>query len=357
MMNTVCATWMMFFYTMPNHAGKILVGMGIMGAITAGGKVIDALYDPTIGYWSDNTMTRWGRRRPFIVGGAPLFFISFILIFHPFFAAGSTELILSVIALNTVFWLAFTTVMGPYNALLPEVALSSQKRVFLSTLLAAMMLLATGYQGMIFPLMFDKWGMGYFKAAATTGIIAFCLIMITVLVIKERIPSAGEKLAKSHEKHSFKEAFKWTFANKPFRIYIIASVFQYLGFSSIMAALPYIVKVLMNKPESFVSVVFAFVIPVFAISFVAVNFIAKKTGKVKLYKGCLLLLALLLPLLFFVGDPRIPISPVVAGIMLMNLLGFPLAGNMILPTAILADIIDYDEKITGRRREAIYFGM
>jgi GPH family glycoside/pentoside/hexuronide:cation symporter len=302
-------------------------------------------------------MTRWGRRRPFIVAGTPIFTISFILLFRPMLPAGSTGLAILTVFLISIFWLSFTTLMGPYNALMPEIAVTSKERVFLATLLAASMLFATGYQGILVPMMVDKWKWGYYNTALFTGILAFVCIMITAAVIKEKIPSHSERLAKAHEKYSIKDAFVWTFTNKPFLIYITASVFQYLGFSSLIAGIPFIVTSLMHKPVGFVSTVYMFNIPGFVISFVLVNMLAKKIGKVPIYKFCLLLLGLLLPLLYFVGDPRLPISPATAGICLMILLSFPIAGNMVLPTAILADIIDYDEKLTNRRREAIYFGM
>lgn len=375
LLSMVFTSWVLFFYTKPGESGKVLVSMGVMGAALVAGRVIDAFYDPTIGYWSDNTKTKLGRRRPFIIFGTPIYVVSFILLFYPLFPANSVALAVFTTLLVSVFWIAFTTVMGPYNALMPEIALSSKERVRISTLLAVMMLLATGYQGIAVPKLVDLYKTKYLAGAGIidlakasesviadatkyayahtgmiSGIAALVFIYITAFFIKEKAHVA-------HEKHSIKDAFVWTFKNKPFVIYIIASVFQYLGFSSLTAGIPFIVTGLMRKPESFVGTVYMYNIPSFVISFVLVNLIAKKTGKVSLYKFCLLLLAVFLPLLYFVGNTSLPISPVAAGIGLMVLLSFPIAGNMILPPAILADVIDYDEKLTGLRREAIYFGM
>jgi GPH family glycoside/pentoside/hexuronide:cation symporter len=41
----------------------------------------------------------------------------------------------------------------------------------------------------------------------------------------------------------------------------------------------------------------------------------------------------------------------------MALVGIPVSGIMVLPPALLADVIDYDETLTGRRREGIYYGV
>jgi GPH family glycoside/pentoside/hexuronide:cation symporter len=47
--------------------GMDVLWVGIIGAIP---RIFDAVSDPMLGYISDNTRTRWGRRRPFILVGA-----------------------------------------------------------------------------------------------------------------------------------------------------------------------------------------------------------------------------------------------------------------------------------------------
>ncbi len=53
--------------------------VGIIGAVP---RLIDAFTDPLIGYSSDNTRTRYGRRRPFILGGALIAGVLFMLLFQ-----------------------------------------------------------------------------------------------------------------------------------------------------------------------------------------------------------------------------------------------------------------------------------
>lgn len=43
--------------------------VGLIGSIP---RIFDAISDPMVGFWSDNTRSRWGRRRPFIFVGALL---------------------------------------------------------------------------------------------------------------------------------------------------------------------------------------------------------------------------------------------------------------------------------------------
>lgn len=65
--------------------------VGLIGAIP---RLIDAFSDPIIGHSSDNTRTRWGRRKPWIFFGAIVSGILFALMFHLY--KGRTE--------NFYFW-------------------------------------------------------------------------------------------------------------------------------------------------------------------------------------------------------------------------------------------------------------
>jgi glycoside/pentoside/hexuronide:cation symporter, GPH family len=60
--------------------GNISLGLQpfVLGAIMVVPRLWEALSDPIIGHVSDNTRTRWGRRRPFIVVGGLLVALSFV---------------------------------------------------------------------------------------------------------------------------------------------------------------------------------------------------------------------------------------------------------------------------------------
>ena len=59
--------------------GMDVLWVGIIGAVP---RIFDAISDPMMGYISDNTRTRWGRRRPYILGGAILAGIIFALMWQ-----------------------------------------------------------------------------------------------------------------------------------------------------------------------------------------------------------------------------------------------------------------------------------
>ncbi len=74
----VVATFLFFYYT-------ALLGLpgSLVGAATAVTLVIDAIADPLLGSISDNARSRWGRRAPFMLVGAPLVALGLGLVFSP----------------------------------------------------------------------------------------------------------------------------------------------------------------------------------------------------------------------------------------------------------------------------------
>ncbi len=57
------------------------VSAGLAGMIIMIGKVWDAITDPMVGFLSDRTKTKWGRRRPYMLVGAFPLFVTMILMF------------------------------------------------------------------------------------------------------------------------------------------------------------------------------------------------------------------------------------------------------------------------------------
>ncbi len=80
--NTACLAtiniYLMYFYT-----DVALLGVAWAGLAKGIGRVFDAVNDPIVGYLSDKTHTRWGRRRPWMAAAALPFALSFVLLFRP----------------------------------------------------------------------------------------------------------------------------------------------------------------------------------------------------------------------------------------------------------------------------------
>ena len=75
-------TWLLKRYR-PDPADtrwNVLASAGAFGLAMVVGRVMDAVADPLVGFWSDRVKTPWGRRKPFIFIGGPLLAVMFVLV-------------------------------------------------------------------------------------------------------------------------------------------------------------------------------------------------------------------------------------------------------------------------------------
>ena len=86
----------------------------------------------------------------------------------------------------------------------------------------------------------------------------------------------------------------------------------------------------------------------------AVNWLAGRFGKWNVFAGSLLASAVVMPGLMLIG-PWFPIPLMAQGIIWILLQSIAMSGITMLPQAFAAEITDYDEKLTGQRREGAYY--
>jgi Na+/melibiose symporter-like transporter len=143
-MSVMTAQWLTFFYLpAEDDTRPALVGAATFAALMLLGRIVDGVADPAIGFWSDRTRSRWGRRMPFIVIGTPALALSFLALWFP---PDDSITVANEIYLGAglaFYWLAFTVVVGPYYALLPEIAVSNHERVRLSSVMAVFVAIGT----------------------------------------------------------------------------------------------------------------------------------------------------------------------------------------------------------------------
>lgn len=116
-----------------------LVAMGVgtvwAGAIVAIGRVWDAVSDPIMGVLSDNTRTKWGRRRPYILFGSMLIIASFAFLFLPLPGAGEKTMKIIVYLFAYLFYNTLSTVIGiSYTSFSAELATTPRETTQVNTL-------------------------------------------------------------------------------------------------------------------------------------------------------------------------------------------------------------------------------
>lgn len=108
-------------YLLPYYAQEVGLGLALVGLIFMLGRIWDVVTDPLIGALSDRTRTRFGRRKPWIAAGGPLFILSTAAIFAPqLFGVKPGALWLG--AWLAVFYLGWTMIQIPLSAWAGEIS-------------------------------------------------------------------------------------------------------------------------------------------------------------------------------------------------------------------------------------------
>jgi glycoside/pentoside/hexuronide:cation symporter, GPH family len=114
---TVIATFLFFFYT-----AVLGLSGSLVGAAAAASLIADAIADPLLGSWSDNTRSLWGRRIPFMAIGGPVVALGLGLAFSP--PGGGSPLVLFIwlTAISVVLRFAISVFNVPFIALGAEIS-------------------------------------------------------------------------------------------------------------------------------------------------------------------------------------------------------------------------------------------
>ncbi|MGM0652824.1 MAG: MFS transporter [Bacillota bacterium] len=349
LIDRVLITWLFYYYiTSPLEGVEALMPPFAFGIIMFLGRAIDAVADPVIARWSDNHQGKMGRRMPFMLFSGVAYTFVFIALFYPPVAENSILNSIFLAVMLGLYFILFTAYVGPYLALLPELARTAKDRVDLATFRAVFMLLGVGTALIGSGILIGLLGFhGMVWVLAALGLVMLYLPML----IKEKDYAEAKPATLG-----LVEAVKTTFKNRAFVIYLIGNVTFWLGFNIITLNLPLYVTILLGGTEDDTSIYFGLAFVVALIFFPVVNILSKKIGLKAVMMFALVAFLVLLPLFYFLGQPMPGLTPEVFGYLLMGLAGLPLAVIFIVPDAIVAEVSDLEEKLSGQRREAMYFG-
>ncbi|MBI2913557.1 MAG: MFS transporter [Chloroflexi bacterium] len=368
--------WLIFFYAPPPDADIAeRVPILALGGLLTAARVLEALDDPIIGWWSDRTRSRWGRRIPFVVLATPFYAVFFVLVWTPPDSHETLRNAVYFFVMLQAFHLFSTLSGGPFESLLPEIARTPRDRVSIVTWQTAFGTLGAFIGFVASGVIIDMAG---FQAMALT---------MAVLALASRyIALAGAwrhtQLEVEPATVSAWQAVRATFRNDQFLFFLPTFILFNMAISMMTAALPYWTSAVLFRgfPEDIanlesgniatlqlfglemgiaggliVGLLTGAAIIVVLLALPVVYRLSLSRGKAWVYSAAMLLGALYLPFIAFMGF--LPgINPFSQALLFVAGMGLPMAAVFTFPNAIQADIIDYDEARTGFRREAVYYG-
>jgi glycoside/pentoside/hexuronide:cation symporter, GPH family len=345
-------------------AHKFITVPILLGIACFTGRAVDALANPVAGYLSDRSFGPRGRRVPFILRGGLPMVVFFMLLLFPISKHNTFNFFYAMICSSgmLLFW---TYSYAPYSALIPELACTNDDRVKLGTFFTVGAIIGTviafvGAGSIIdfFIARFTAAGhpryipYSYSIMGLCIGLLALLSIYATGFSIKEK-PCTKETSVKL----GFLESVIPALTNRLFVLYAISISSFWVGFKVLQTSINFICKYVFGKSDAYGSVVCCGgLMAVWLIATPFVFFLQKKFGKKALFAAALLIISVVSFAQGFIDVvPKNFALYFYSG--LIFLFGIPFAALMVLYTAIIADIIDNDEKKSGVRREAMYYGV
>lgn len=229
MLNAVTAYYPAFMSTVLGQSPEIA------GYLLMVSKLADAVIDVSVGSLSDRTRSRWGRRKPFLLAGALLSAISFLMLFAPP-VTGQGPLIAWMIAALLIYSTAYSLFNVPYMAMPAELThgfhdrtrLLSFRTVFVSI---GQLLAMAGTAALI------KQGGGGADGFFTMGLVMALIIGGAMTATALAVPVQHGEGSVSTSRHLPGLADLRSIArNRPFMLLLGAKVFQFLSFASIASS-------------------------------------------------------------------------------------------------------------------------
>lgn len=346
MINGIIGTFLTVYFT-----NVAFLDAAIISSIIAVSKVFDGVSDLIVGRMVDNTKSKLGKARPWLLRMCIPFAIATVLLFYvPASFPTAVKYVYVFIMYNLVNTVCLTAIQVPYYSMISLLTRNAYERGFLGNIQQIFQTLGNVFINSVFTIMLVKFSSSaetYFTQQAFTATIAIlCLLMVivtlvTVFATKERVadaPAAEE--GKTEEKVSGMAAVKSLLTNKYWVMMFFAMlmIFFVIIFYSI-GGVYYAIYILGDMGQiSWMNN--AISIAQFAIMF-ATPFFMKKFGKRTIYAAGFLCMTIGFISFGFV-DTSVPLM-IVCNV--LKGLGLGMSGGMAM--GIVADAILYGQLKSG----------
>jgi len=342
-------------YMMKFATDVLLIAPAVMGLIYSASRIWDAVSDPLVGYLSDRTTTRLGRRRSWLLISSLPIAITFYMVFAPPQSLEGPMLIAWVAVAVIGFYSAMTLFFVPHLSLGAELSddYHERSRMFGARHAAYIIGSILSLVSLYFLLQAEYATDGDVRGlAAELGLVAvgvmFAMVIFAVLRLRERPEFQGRMNA------SPVKAFRDVWANPHARLLLIVTFIEHVGSSAIAALTLYVTHYIVGAPTWAPLIIFAYMLP----SSASVPMwlpLSRRFGKIRVWIGGMLLTAVSFGAMFllpFFDDVDTRLTWI---IVMAFFAGLANGCGGTLGPSVQGDVIDYDEHLTGERKEGAYF--
>ena len=358
--------FLLLFYSQVLGVDAYLVGLALLIAL-----MVDSLSDPLIGYFSDNTHTRWGRRHPYMYIAAIPVALSYFFVWNPPSGVSGNDLFPYILMMAIFVRTMITLYEIPNSALVAEITDDYDERTSIlsyryffgwagGTLmgfyaLTYLLVPTTEISNGLFNIA------GYGKMGLASSIVIFTAIITSAMGTHSFIPKLKTPPPKTRMSITriYREIFE-TLWNRSFGALFAAALFGAIGTGIATGLSHYINSFFWGFSTVQLGQISGSVVASAVIALILSPIISKKLGKkrsaitIGLLAFTILPATIVLRLLGFMpenGDPLL--FPMILVITIVDV-GLIIT-YQIITTSMIADLVEESELRTGRRSEGVFF--
>ena len=332
------AGFYLFFYV--DVLGLAVALAAVINVVYA---IWDAVNDPIIGYLSDNTRTRWGRRRPWLLAGLPFYLLLFVFIYTVpgAFRQG-----------NALFWYALiviflfetvSTVMNTnYQALFPELFQGFKERTRASAYSQGLGSAGELVGFALTPIVYVAFGF--------EGMAVLFAVIAGILLLGSILRNSEDPRAQEAPPLNLKDAFGDVLRDRPFWHFTLVATLLWFTTGLYTIGTAFYAKYTLGAGPRAPSLIFGTVFIIAILSVTIWSRVVRRWGVKRTWLwaiGVMLLSAVLLGL-----APNLTWAVVAA-----VFAGAGLGGVKVCREMIMAKLVDRSLERTGRRQEGVYYGL
>ena len=334
----VFAGFYLFYYI--DELGLAVAMATIINVIYA---IWDATNDPLVGFLSDNTRTRWGRRRPWLLTGLPFYVGILVLVYavpKPFLQGNA--LFWYALLIFFLFEGAYTIMAVNYAALFPELFQGLRERARASSTYQGLSMLGELVGFSIPPFVYAKFG--FVPMAISFAGVAGIALFLGIIRNTEDPKSLNARPL------DLKGAFGEVFKDRPFLLFTIAVTFLMFATGVYTMAIPFWVKYTLGASPQGTSLIFGMA---FIVAILSVSIWGRLLRVLGIKRSWLWSVGVGAASTIIMGSA----SNLVVGAIGAAFVGVSMGGINVCRVIIMADFVDRDLNRTGHRREGIYYSL
>ena len=322
--------------------------LAIIGALMVVFRVFDALNDPVMGTIVDNTSTRWGKFKPWIVFGAVTSGILTILLFADLGLSGGVYI--AFVAVAYLLWgMAYTTNDISYWSLMPAISKDQKVREGVGAVSRICASIGMFSVVVLYTMVPDLFGMGPRKSY-----FLFAVILVAILWFFQAFTVIGVKEDRAHLKNqehtSLSGMVKALVKNDQLMITAVGMALFMIGYCTTTSFGVYYFKYAYKNEGTYM--VFAAVLGMAQLTALSVfPLFSKRFTRKQLYFASMVTVVAAY-ILFFFSFEKLGLI-IVAGLALF----FAQAFIQLLMLLFLADAVEYGEWKLGKRNESVSFAV